>query len=312
MKTINEIQNKIFSNTKCSNHPNLAFSFYCFDDKIFLCQKCFKLHKMHNIEIICDLKEKADFYSRIINTKNFCFIEQYDEHKKTLLNIRNIIDEKISDIDKIIKNLKEKNIETQSQNLDLIEEKKKTLFDLNYSEYTELIEMLDLSEEIKKLSIKVENLSNNMKLSRYNNLHFINTQVKVVNESITHDGYGTNILLGKENGPYFLTEGNKNHYIIFDLGKKYYLKGIKITLHDFECTLKNFKISVMDDNNNWKIVSSFICQPFNKEVNFQYFDIDVDTQKVKMDLIDNWGNGGGNYILIKRLYFEVGELNLNN
>ena len=309
MQKINEIQNKIFSNTKCSNHPNLAFSFYCFDDKIFLCQKCFKLHKMHNIEIICDLKEKADFYSRIINTKNFCFIEQYDEHKKTLLNIRNIIDEKISDIDKIIKNLKEKNIEKQSQNLDLIEEKKKTLFDLNYSEYTELIEMLDLSEEIKKLSIKVENLSNNMKLSRYNNLHFINTQVKVVNESITHDGYGTNILLGKENGPYFLTEGNKNHYIIFDLGKKFYLKGIKITLHDFECTLKNFKISVMDDNNNWKIVSSFICQPFNKEVNFQYFEIDVDTQIVKMDLIDNWGNGGGNYILIKRLYFEVGELN---
>ena len=308
MQKINEIQNKIFSNTKCSNHPNLAFSFYCFDDKIFLCQKCFKLHKMHNIEIICDLKEKADFYSRIINTKNFCFIDQYDEHKKTLLNIRNIIDEKISDIDKIIKNLKEKNIETPSQNLDLIEEKKKTLFDLNYSEYTELIEMLDLSEEIKKLSIKVENLSNNMKLSRYNNLHFINTQVKVVNESITHDGYGTNILLGKENGPYFLTEGNKNHYIIFDLGKKYYLKGIKITLHDFECTLKNFKISVMDDNNNWKIVSSFICQPFNKEVNFQYFEIDVDTQMVKMDLIDNWGNGGGNYILIKRLYFEVGEL----
>ena len=311
MKTINEIQNKIFSNTKCSNHPNLAFSFYCFDDKTFLCQKCFKLHKKHNIEIICDLKEKADFYSRTINTENFSFLEQYDEHKKALINIKNIIDEKITDIDKIITNLKEKNTELPSQNLDLIE-KKKTLFDLNYNEYTHLIEMLDLSEEIKKLSIKVENLSNNMKLSRYNNLHFISSQVKVINESITHDGYGTNILLGKENGPYFLTEGNKNHYIIFDLGKKYYLKGIKITLHDFECTLKNFKISVMDDNNNWKIVSSFICQPFNKEVNFQYFDIDVDTQKVKMDLIDNWGNGGGNYILIKRLYFEVGELKINN
>ncbi len=311
MKTINEIQNKIFSNTKCSNHPNLAFSFYCFDDKTFLCQKCFKLHKKHNIEIICDLKEKADFYSRTINTENFSFLEQYDEHKKALINIKNIIDEKITYIDKIITNLKEKNTELPSQNLDLIE-KKKTLFDLNYSEYTELIEMLDLSEEIKKLSIKVENLSNNMKLSRYNNLHFISSQVKVVNESITHDGYGTNILLGKENGPYFLTEGNKNHYIIFDLGKKFYLKGIKITLHDFECTLKNFKISVMDDNNNWKIVSSFICQPFDKEVNFQYFEIDVDTQIVKMDLIDNWGNGGGNYILIKRLYFEVGELNLNN
>jgi len=310
MKTMNEIQNKIFSNTKCTNHPNLSFSFYCFDDKTFLCQKCFKFHKKHNIEILCDLKEKAEFYSRTINTENFSFLGEYNEHKKALLNIRNLIDEKITDIDKKITNLTEK--KTETPNLDLLEKKNKTLFDLNYNEYTQLIEMLDLSEEIKKLSIKIENLSNNMKLSRYNNLHFISKEVKVVNESITHDGYGTNILLGKENGPYFLTEGNKNHYIIFDLGKKYYLKGIKITLHDFECTLKNFKISVMDDNNNWKIVSSFICQPFNKEVNFQYFEIDVDTQMVKIDLIDNWGNGGGNYILIKRLYFEVGELKINN
>jgi hypothetical protein len=307
MKKTNEIHNEIFSNTKCSNHPNLPFAFYCFDDKTFLCQKCFKLHKKHNIEIINDLKEKSEFYSRTINTENFSYIDQYNEHKKALLNIRNIIDEKINEIEKIIKKLSEENNITPEQN-DLIDKKNKTLFDLSYNEYVKLIDILDLSEEIKIISTKIENLSNNMKLSRYNNLHYISNEVKVINQSITHDGYGTNILLGKENGPYFLTEGNKNHYIVFDLGKKYYLKGIKITLHDFECTLKNFKISVMDDNNNWKIISSFVCQPFNKEDNFQYFDIDIDTQMVKMDLIDNWGNGGGNYILIKRLYFEVGDL----
>ena len=45
----------------CSRHKNATYSFYCFDDKEFLCSKCFKDHKKHNIEIIDDLKEKSLF-----------------------------------------------------------------------------------------------------------------------------------------------------------------------------------------------------------------------------------------------------------
>ena len=53
---------------KCSHHKNTFFSFYCFDDKEFLCSKCFKAHKKHNIEIIDDLKEKSLFLKSLNKT----------------------------------------------------------------------------------------------------------------------------------------------------------------------------------------------------------------------------------------------------
>ena len=36
---------------KCDNHKEINIAFYCFDDNSFLCSKCFKEHKKHNIEI---------------------------------------------------------------------------------------------------------------------------------------------------------------------------------------------------------------------------------------------------------------------
>jgi len=41
---------------KCDNHKEVNIAFYCFDDNSFLCSKCFKEHKKHNIEIVDDLK----------------------------------------------------------------------------------------------------------------------------------------------------------------------------------------------------------------------------------------------------------------
>ena len=43
---------------KCDNHKEINIAFYCFDDNSYLCTKCFKEHKKHNIEIVDDLKEK--------------------------------------------------------------------------------------------------------------------------------------------------------------------------------------------------------------------------------------------------------------
>ena len=56
------------SDKTCSIHKNTNFSFYCFDDKEFLCSKCFKEHKKHNIEIIDDLKEKSLFLKSLNKT----------------------------------------------------------------------------------------------------------------------------------------------------------------------------------------------------------------------------------------------------
>ena len=46
---------------KCDNHKEINIAFYCFDDNAYLCSKCFKEHKKHNIEIIDDLLENSSF-----------------------------------------------------------------------------------------------------------------------------------------------------------------------------------------------------------------------------------------------------------
>ena len=41
----------------CINHKDSKFLFYCFDDKSYLCEECFREHKSHNLEIKSDIKK---------------------------------------------------------------------------------------------------------------------------------------------------------------------------------------------------------------------------------------------------------------
>ena len=41
-------------NSTFANHKESKFSFYCFDDKSYLCDECFREHKDHKIEIKSD------------------------------------------------------------------------------------------------------------------------------------------------------------------------------------------------------------------------------------------------------------------
>ena len=41
---------------KCFYNKDEDF-FYCFDDKIFICDKCFKEHKKHNLDLKSELKK---------------------------------------------------------------------------------------------------------------------------------------------------------------------------------------------------------------------------------------------------------------
>ena len=54
---------------KCDIHKYINLAFYCFDDNAYLCSKCFKEHKKHNIEIIDDLLEKEKIYKSLIAVK---------------------------------------------------------------------------------------------------------------------------------------------------------------------------------------------------------------------------------------------------
>ena len=82
------------SDKSCSHHKNIIYSFYCFDDKEFLCSKCFKAHKKHNIEIIDDLKEKSLFIKSLTKTGQ-SLIDFYSKIKKVLESVKSEIEESL-------------------------------------------------------------------------------------------------------------------------------------------------------------------------------------------------------------------------
>ena len=72
--------------------------------------------------------------------------------------------------------------------------------------------------------------------------------------------------------------------------------------------MRNFKVEIKNEIGRWENAGNFICSKFNMNPNVQEFNINKETQFVKIDLIDNWGVESGNFILVKKMSFEVGDI----
>ena len=81
---MNDLNKKIF----CSNHTSNPYEFFCYDDKLYLCDKCFKTHKKHNIEIKSDINETNSLFTIIKKTVYSVLLEQYKSFKEKLIEIR--------------------------------------------------------------------------------------------------------------------------------------------------------------------------------------------------------------------------------
>ena len=114
-------------------------------------------------------------------------------------------------------------------------------------------------------------------------------------------------MLGVNNEAYSLTEGNRNHYVEFSFKNIYFLKAIRISVHDYECSLKTFKIEIISSNDSRINFGTFTRSKYNDNTGFEEFQINKACKGIKLYLIDNWGSGGGNYILIKRIDFNVSD-----
>ena len=64
---------------------------------------------------------------------------------------------------------------------------------------------------------------------------------------------------------------------------------------------------MISQNGERKNIGTFIRQKYSENKGFQEFDINDECKGIKLYLIDNWGAGGGNYILIKRIDFNVSD-----
>ena len=289
----------------CINHKDKKFLFYCFDDKSFLCEDCFREHKSHNVEIKSDIKKVSDFVELLkkSNTKNIKKI--YEDIEKKLKDLKEKIEQILSEIQKLSEKFKGN-------------EEIKIPDDISNTKYEEFENLLNcINVKHKTINISKESISFLNKIQNNlqefvipTNFKYINKEVSVINNSSIHSNYSVDILLGKSSAlEYTLFEKSNNHFLIVDLSKKYYLNSIRIQVTSYDCSLKNFVVYIKerDEDENWIKVNNFIRKRENQNDQYESFNIGYYCKQIKFLFVDTWGITSGNYILIKRIDFEVGE-----
>ena len=284
-------------NKKCRNHPNLDFEFFCFDDKTFLCENCLKQHKKHNFELKNDLVS-GDFSYKYLRNVIYPLTDVFNQIKEELLKLRDFINKELEKINVFL--LKEK--------LNFIKNKK-NIFDLTYEEYEDTSEIWNSYNIFNSIVKKIEKIQKFpiFRAKAYSNLQYLNDKLKVTSSSLTHPQFPIDIMLNRSKGEYTLFQGDKNHFIIFDLLNDKFVKNLRLKeIKNYNCTPKNFTITIKKDNGIWEKPKNFIGKEYFDD--YQYFDISEEARYIKIMFIDVWGNNGGNYILIKELALNIANI----
>ena len=190
----------------------------------------------------------------------------------------------------------------------------KSIIEKLYESYEELkmenTKIKSQNEQILKRLEELENIKTSLPsvVLKKNNFHWINEEVIIVDNSKFTQGRPPDIMLNKQkNEVYSLTEGNRNHFVEFSFNNIYFLKAIRISVDNYECSLKTFKIEIITPNEQRINCGTFTRSSYKDNSGFEEFQINQVCKGIKLYLIDNWGSGGGNYILIKRIDFNVSD-----
>ena len=284
---------------KCDNHKEINIAFYCFDDNSYLCSKCFKDHKKHNIEIVDDLKDKDKVYKSLLAAK-LNFTDYYAKIKKILEKVQFSIQQTIQAISK----------QMESLNNSAPPGEVKSLFSLSYKEYEHIGNITELNIKIKDMLAKLEEATKILKKqNEYVNFRAINKEVQVIDKSKLLPDFPIDIMFERDNSQeYTLFDGSKDQYMIVDLGKLSYLKSIQIGITAHDCSLREFNVLIKNKKGEWEKAGHFVCNPFNDKLGLQEFNIRKEAQFVKLELLNTWGIKSGNYILIKKIFFEIADI----
>ena len=282
---------------KCVNHQDKNSNFFCFDEKVLLCDSCFKEHRKHNIEVKSELK-KNDTLFRSITRKN-SLIENLKEMKKTLAELKTDIDIKLDKINTLVNSLSNTKISSWGT----------PIYKLSYTEYESIELYCSIIESLKDLIKKVSEFTINKK-TIYKNFYEINKEVDIIEHSKEHKTFNLNGMLGKNKESFSLFEGTKNNFAVFNLNNYYYLKEILISVKQkYKCVLKNFEVYIKNKKDKWEKVDRFCCKDNSFEDEIQNFPIEKETQFVKINFIDTWPHPGeSDTMLIKKLSFIVADI----
>ena len=282
---------------KCVNHQDKNSNFFCFDEKVLLCDSCFKEHRKHNIEVKSELK-KNDTLFRSITRKN-SLTENLKEMKKTLAELKTDIDIKLDKINTLVNSLSNTKISSWGT----------PIYKLSYTEYESIELYCSIIESLKDLIKKVSEFTINKK-TIYKNFYEINKEVDIIEHSKEHKTFNLNGMLGKNKESFSLFEGTKNNFAVFNLNNYYYLKEILISVKQkYKCVLKNFEVYIKNKKDKWEKVDRFCCKDNSFGDEIQNFPIEKETQFVKINFIDTWPHPGeSDTMLIKKLSFIVADI----
>ena len=283
---------------KCFNHHDKVSNFFCFDEKVLLCDSCFKDHRKHNIEVKSELKKNEKLYKTL--TKKTSITENLKSMKNKLINIKSDIEKKLVKINSLLSSLNGINLSPN----------KKPIYQLNYSEYESIELYCSIYDSMKDLIKKVNDLTNDNKNENYKYFYEINKEVDIIEHSKENKTFNLNSMLGKNNEYFSLFEGTKNNYAVFNLNNFYYLKEILISVKQkYKCVLKNFEVYIKNKKDKWEKVDSFCCKDNTYNEEMQSFPIEKETQYVKINFIDTWPHPGeSDSMLIKKMSFIVADV----
>ena len=283
---------------KCFNHHDKVSNFFCFDEKVLLCDSCFKDHRKHNIEVKSELKKNEKLYKTL--TKKTSITENLKSMKNKLINIKSDIEKKLVKINSLLSSLNGINLSPS----------KKPIYQLNYSEYESIELYCSIYDSMKDLIKKVNDLTSDNKNENYKYFYEINKEVDIIEHSKENKTFNLNSMLGKNKEYFSLFEGTKNNYAVFNLNNFYYLKEILISVKQkYKCVLKNFEVYIKNKKEKWEKVDSFCCKDNTYNEEMQSFPIEKETQYVKINFIDTWPHPGeSDSMLIKKMSFIVADV----
>jgi len=140
-----------------------------------------------------------------------------------------------------------------------------------------------------------------------------NNRIKVHSFSSQYSGFPCSNTLDP-NVTYWLSESGQttNQWIVYEFPAVAYINKIMMKVDGFECTAKDWMVQVTEDDEptgEWNTVKEFQAQCGNNCYSDQFFEgFDVRARYVRLFFRNNWGSGGGSYILVTNVKFYGGLL----
>jgi len=97
-----------------------------------------------------------------------------------------------------------------------------------------------------------------------------------------------------------------DQWLVFDFAKEAYITKISVKVDNFECSVKDFMLQYCegDDCKSWVTVKDFQAKCGNQCTEEQFFEgFEFRGRYMRMFCKNNWGPGGGNFILITNIKF---------